>query len=281
MSQPSVSDAAVSTTAPELYSVPSTPPSPSAMAMDRRVVFGAQPQKTLPAFTLSTRLRGRHLLLDTDLTPDEIGEVLDTAARIKAMQKNGQPHSYLAGKTLGLIFQHPSTRTRVSLEAGMAQLGGQAIFLGVNDLQMKRGETIGDTSVPSSKSLVTAVQSFTDRILTLGKAEPGDKTMVDALLPFHRTLTDAAALGTGAFSAWEQACRAATQRAAERSGLEVQAGKMVFELKPRGGDKGAAVRTLSRPLRASWNQWCWSEQWLSTKSAITRRSTAPFTATAS
>jgi hypothetical protein len=106
-------------TAPELRSVPSTPPSPNGSAMDRRVVFGAQPQKALPAFTIGTRLRGRHLLLDTDLTPDEIGEVLDTAARIKSMQRNGQPHGYLAGKTLGLIFQHPSTRTRVSLEAGM------------------------------------------------------------------------------------------------------------------------------------------------------------------
>ena len=85
MSQPSVSESAIPTAAPELYSVPSTPPSPSAMAMDRRVVFGAEPQQSLAAFTLSTRLRGRHLLLDTDLTPDEIAN--DTAARIKSMHK--------------------------------------------------------------------------------------------------------------------------------------------------------------------------------------------------
>ena len=92
------------------------------------------------------RLRGRSVLTDTDLTPDEIGELLDTAARLKRMHKRHEAHAYLPGKTLGLLFQHPSTRTRVAFEAGMAQLGGQAIFLGVNDLQMKRGETIGDTA---------------------------------------------------------------------------------------------------------------------------------------
>ena len=65
----------------------------------------------------------------------------------KRTRKKQLSHLWLAGKTLGMIFQHPSTRTRVSLEAGMAQLGGQAIFLGVNDLQMKRGETIGEAAV--------------------------------------------------------------------------------------------------------------------------------------
>jgi ornithine carbamoyltransferase len=149
-------------TAPELYSVPTTPPSPTASALERTVVYGAQQAQTLPAFTISTRLRGRHVLLDTDLTPDEIGEVLETAARIKRMWKNGQPHAYLAGKTLGLIFQHPSTRTRVSLEAGMAQLGGQAIFLGVNDLQMKRGETIGDTAQILSRYVDAIVARVAD-----------------------------------------------------------------------------------------------------------------------
>jgi ornithine carbamoyltransferase len=172
--QTSVSDVFTSdtATAPELRSVPSTPPSPNGSAMDRRVVFGAQPQKALPAFTIGTRLRGRHLLLDTDLTPDEIGEVLDTAARIKSMQRNGQPHGYLAGKTLGLIFQHPSTRTRVSLEAGMAQLGGQAIFLGVNDLQMKRGETIADTAQILSRYVDAIVARVADHndLVTLAES---------------------------------------------------------------------------------------------------------------
>lgn len=87
------------------------------------------------------------------------------------------------------------------------------------------GESIGDAAVPSSTALVAAVQSFTDRILILGKAEPGDKTMVDALLPFHRTLTEAAARGTGAFSAWEQACRAAAGAAEATAALSPRKGR--------------------------------------------------------
>ena len=115
-------------------------------ASERTVSLGGLTAPKLAAFTLSTRLRGRSVLTDTDLTPDEMLEILDTASRLKRMHKRGEGHAYLPGKTLGLLFQHPSTRTRVAFEAGMAQLGGQAIFLGVNDLQMKRGETIGDTA---------------------------------------------------------------------------------------------------------------------------------------
>jgi ornithine carbamoyltransferase len=117
-------------------------------------------------------LRGRHVLVDTDLSPDELSEVLDTATRIKRAFRTGQQHAYLAGKTLGLIFQHPSTRTRVSLEAGMAQLGGQAIFLGVNDLQMKRGETIGDTAQILSRYVDALVARVADHgdLVTLAES---------------------------------------------------------------------------------------------------------------
>lgn len=112
----------------------------------RAISLGGSAAYTLPTFTISARLQGRSVLTDTDLTRDEIYEVLDTAVRLKKMRQAGQPHGYLAGKSLGMIFQHPSTRTRVSFEAGMAQLGGQAIFLGVHDLQIKRGETLADTA---------------------------------------------------------------------------------------------------------------------------------------
>ena len=124
-------------------------------------MFGGPQATSLPSFTISPRLRGRHLLVDTDFTPDEIAEVIDTAAGSSGCT-NGQPHGYLAGKTLGMIFQHPSTRTRVSFEAGMAQLGGQAIFLGVNDLQMKRGETIGDTAQILSRYVDAVVARVAD-----------------------------------------------------------------------------------------------------------------------
>jgi ornithine carbamoyltransferase len=147
---------------PHLTPVPTVQQEPNASALERSVVMGGQQLAKLPAFTVSTRMRGRHILVDTDLTPDEIHEVIDTAIRIKRVAKNGQPHSYLAGKTLGLLFEHPSTRTRVSFEAGMAQLGGQAIFLGVNDLQMKRGETIGDTAQILSRYVDAIVARVAD-----------------------------------------------------------------------------------------------------------------------
>jgi ornithine carbamoyltransferase len=95
---------------------------------------------------VSGRLRGRSVLEDTDLTPAEIDEVLVVAARLKGMRQRNEPHTFLRGKTLGLIFQHPSTRTRTAFQVGMEQLGGQAIFLGANELQLKRGETLGDTA---------------------------------------------------------------------------------------------------------------------------------------
>jgi ornithine carbamoyltransferase len=132
---------------PQLRSIATEPADLTNMPPGERTVsLGGPTFAKVKSFTLSTRLRGRSLLADTDLTADEIAELLDTAARLKRMHRNGEPHPYLPGKTLGLLFEHPSTRTRVAFEAGMAQLGGQAIFLGVNDLQMKRGETIGDTA---------------------------------------------------------------------------------------------------------------------------------------
>ncbi|HWV34264.1 MAG TPA: ornithine carbamoyltransferase [Thermomicrobiales bacterium] len=145
-----------------LHTVPSAQQLPGQSAQERTVVLGGPHAASQPAFSVSTRLRGRHVLIDTDLTPDELADVLDTAARIKRAWKSGQPHAYLAGKTLGLIFQHPSTRTRVSLEAGMAQLGGQAILLGVNDLQMQRGETIGDTAQILSRYVDALVARVAD-----------------------------------------------------------------------------------------------------------------------
>jgi ornithine carbamoyltransferase len=132
--------------APSLTRVePQSDPFTEAIA-PRAISLGGPGTGKLGTFTIGARLQGRSVLTDTDLTRDEIGEVLDTAARLKKMRQSGQPHGYLAGKSLGMIFQHPSTRTRVAFEAGMAQLGGQAIFLGVHDLQIKRGESLADTA---------------------------------------------------------------------------------------------------------------------------------------
>jgi ornithine carbamoyltransferase len=131
----------------------------------RAISLGGSGAGNLPTFTISARLQGRSVLTDTDLTRDEIVEVLETAGRLKKLRQAGQPHGYLAGKSLGMIFQHPSTRTRVAFEAGMAQLGGQAIFLGVHDLQIKRGESLADTAQVLSRyvdGIVARVAAHSD-----------------------------------------------------------------------------------------------------------------------
>ena len=95
----------------------------------------------------------KHLLKMMDLTKDEIIEILDLADKLKSQHKNNIPHPLLKGKTLGMIFQKSSTRTRVSFEAGMYQLGGSALFLSANDLQIGRGEPIEDTARVLSRYL--------------------------------------------------------------------------------------------------------------------------------
>lgn len=96
-------------------------------------------------------LHGKHILDDTDLSSQEIEAIVATAAILKRSRAEEKPHRWLEGKTLGLIFQHPSTRTRTAFQAGMEQLGGQAIFLGIDDLQLRRGETIADTAAIFSR----------------------------------------------------------------------------------------------------------------------------------
>lgn len=100
---------------------------------------------------LRDSLIGRSVIADASLAPDERVAILDTAAVLKRMRKQNVRHQWLAGKTLGMIFQHPSTRSRTAIQAGMEQMGGQAIFLGASDLQMKRGETVEDTAAIISR----------------------------------------------------------------------------------------------------------------------------------
>lgn len=88
----------------------------------------------------------KDLLKLTDLTRNELMHILDVADQLKYNQKHGIPHELLKGKTLGMIFQKSSTRTRVSFEVGMFQLGGHALFLSTSDIQMGRGESIRDTA---------------------------------------------------------------------------------------------------------------------------------------
>lgn len=91
-------------------------------------------------------LQGKDLLSIHDLSAGEVQQIFDLAKKLKAMLKRGEEHHLLKGKTLGMIFQKSSTRTRVSFEVGMYQLGGYPLFLSANDLQIGRGEPVKDTA---------------------------------------------------------------------------------------------------------------------------------------
>jgi ornithine carbamoyltransferase len=95
----------------------------------------------------------KDLLAISDLTPKDIETILKRSVALKKMRRQGRPHTSLKGKTLGMIFEKSSTRTRVSFEVGMFQLGGQALFLSSNDLQIGRGEPIADTARTLSRYL--------------------------------------------------------------------------------------------------------------------------------
>lgn len=95
----------------------------------------------------------KHLLKLGDLTKDEIVKILDLADKLKYEKRNGIEHHLLKGKTLGMIFQKSSTRTRVSFEVGIFDLGGTALFLSPRDLQIGRGEVIQDTARVLSRFL--------------------------------------------------------------------------------------------------------------------------------
>ncbi len=126
-------------------------------------------------------LKGKDMLSIHDLSVDEVGEILALAAELKAKQKAGIRHHLLEGKTLGMIFEKSSTRTRVSFEVGMYQLGGQALFLSNRDLQLGRGEPIKDTARVLSRYLDgIMIRTYGhDRVVEL--AEYADIPVINAL----------------------------------------------------------------------------------------------------
>lgn len=98
-------------------------------------------------------MKGKHVTSILDLSREEIEQIFDTAQYLKMKNKLGEPCRPLEGKTLGMIFQKSSTRTRISFEVGMWQLGGYALYMSSNDLQLNRGETIDDTAATLNRYL--------------------------------------------------------------------------------------------------------------------------------
>jgi len=100
---------------------------------------------------IAESLKGRSFTRVADWSRDELLSVLDFADDVKQRQARREKHHLLPGRTLAMIFQKPSTRTRVSFEVGMTQLGGHALYLAAGDLQLGRGETLRDTAVVLSR----------------------------------------------------------------------------------------------------------------------------------
>ncbi len=102
---------------------------------------------------MAVNMKGKDIISIHELSREEIDQVLDTAMILKMKNKLGEIYHPLKGKTLGMIFQKSSTRTRVSFEVGIWQLGGYGLFLSASDLQLKRGETVADTARNLSRYL--------------------------------------------------------------------------------------------------------------------------------
>jgi ornithine carbamoyltransferase len=120
---------------------------------------------------LRTYLNSKDVLSIQDLSSKEILSIIKLASNLKKQLKNGKSRQLLKGKVIGLIFQKPSTRTRVSFETGVFQMGGNTIYLNTNDIQLSRGESIEDTARTLSRYLnciVARVYAHTD-VQKLGK----------------------------------------------------------------------------------------------------------------
>ena len=117
------------------------------------------------------QLQGRDFISLHDFTTEEILEMLDVARHLKTQQKQGITNHVLKGKTLAMIFRKSSTRTRVSFEVGIFQLGGQGLFLNSNDIQLGRGEPISDTAQVLSRYVDgIMIRTFShEEVLTLAE----------------------------------------------------------------------------------------------------------------
>jgi ornithine carbamoyltransferase len=137
------------------------------------------------AIAVSGDLKGRDFLRVSDWSAPELETVLDLADELKRARRAGDTTPLLPGRTLGMIFQKPSTRTRVSFEVGIAQLGGTALHLSAGDLQLGRGETVRDTG--------TVLARYLDAIMIRTFDQGDAEALADAAdIPVINGLTDSA-----------------------------------------------------------------------------------------
>ena len=134
---------------------------------------------------LHEHLKGRHFTRVADWDGDDLLTVLDLAEQLKGGRAQGEDAKLLPGRAVGMIFHKPSTRTRVSFEVGITQLGGFALYLAANELQLGRGETIRDTANVLSRYLDAIV------VRTFAQADV-DELAAHASIPVVNGLTDSA-----------------------------------------------------------------------------------------
>jgi ornithine carbamoyltransferase len=132
---------------------------------------------------MAINMKGKDLISIQDLTLEEVNQILEVSKTLKRKQLTSEPHRLLEGKTLGMIFTKPSTRTRISFETGIYQLGGIGMYFGPNDLQLGRSESISDTAKVLSRYLDgIMIRTFAHQdVIALAEA---------ALIPVINGLTD-------------------------------------------------------------------------------------------
>jgi ornithine carbamoyltransferase len=127
----------------------------------------------------------RHFLTGEELSAAELAAVLDRAAELKAGRREGLGADALAGKSIALVFEKPSTRTRVSFDVGVAELGGHAVVLRADELQLGRGESVGDTARVLSRYLHAIVIRSGSHEAVAELAAEASAPVVNALTPLH------------------------------------------------------------------------------------------------
>jgi ornithine carbamoyltransferase len=142
---------------------------------------------------MAVNMKGKSLIEINHLSLEEIYQIFDLSRTLKEKQNTGEPHKLLEGKTLGMIFSKPSTRTRISFEAGIYQLGGMGMYFNQNDLQLKKSESVSDTAKVLSRYLNGIMIRTFDHQDVIDLAKFGSIPVINGLTDLHhpcQVLTD-------------------------------------------------------------------------------------------
>jgi len=142
---------------------------------------------------MAVNMKGKSLIEINHLSLEEIYQIFDLSKTLKEKQNTGEPHKLLEGKTLGMIFSKPSTRTRISFETGIYQLGGMGMYFNQNDLQLKKSESVSDTAKVLSRYLNGIMIRTFDHKDVIDLAKFGSIPVINGLTDLHhpcQVLTD-------------------------------------------------------------------------------------------